>query len=210
MLCDPIMQHEWITLHVNALRGDHDEGGVDVTTIGFTCPRCRCTTHHPTDRERGYCPGCHDWTGAGARLVGGALHGTDVAVRAGQMPAALMEHDPDGPYRRTGHRHVTGALVYVARVAEVMVHQMRFLVPLPAALETHWQVMGRYGALYGAQLDQWAADVAAIGWQPVDGPRLSYVPGSRGPVAMLAGLVWRPALPVVTAGELGGGAHAAV
>lgn len=28
----------------------------------ITCPRCRMTSHHPTDVEQGYCGNCHDWT----------------------------------------------------------------------------------------------------------------------------------------------------
>lgn len=30
--------------------------------IGFTCPRCGRTSHHPTDKQEGYCGACHDWT----------------------------------------------------------------------------------------------------------------------------------------------------
>jgi hypothetical protein len=33
-------------------------------TDAFTCPRCRMTSHHPTDLEQGYCGNCHDWTRA--------------------------------------------------------------------------------------------------------------------------------------------------
>jgi hypothetical protein len=29
---------------------------------GFTCPRCRRTSHHPDDVREGYCGACHDWT----------------------------------------------------------------------------------------------------------------------------------------------------
>lgn len=31
---------------------------------GFTCPRCRRTSHHPDDIRNGYCGACHDYTGA--------------------------------------------------------------------------------------------------------------------------------------------------
>lgn len=182
-----------------------------MTTQGFACPRCHHVNHpdQPAGQERGWCAQCRDWTGGGARLVGGALHGTDMAVRGACMPATLLDADPDGPYRRTGHRHVTGALVYVARVAEVRLHKLRFAVPLPPGGETDWQMMGRYGALYSAQLDRWSGGLAAAGWQPVDGVQLAYVAGTRGPVAMLSGLAWRPLPPPVVAGDAVG-AHAAV
>lgn len=31
--------------------------------VAFTCPRCGATSHHPVDREEGYCASCRDWTG---------------------------------------------------------------------------------------------------------------------------------------------------
>lgn len=30
--------------------------------LPFTCPRCNRTSHHPQDREYGYCANCHDYT----------------------------------------------------------------------------------------------------------------------------------------------------
>lgn len=180
-----------------------------MTMLGFACPRCRMTSHHPTDRERGYCGSCHDYTGVGARLVGGALHGQDVAVRAVPMPAELMEADPDGPYRRTWHRHATGALVYVARAAEVAVHQLRFVVPVSTGRDTGWQTAAACSQLYARELHRWAVEVAGMGWYPVDGMRLSYVPDRRGPVALLSGLIWRAAVPAPVAGELVGAHRAA-
>lgn len=30
---------------------------------GFTCPRCRRTSHHPEDLRQGYCGACHAFTG---------------------------------------------------------------------------------------------------------------------------------------------------
>lgn len=29
----------------------------------ITCPKCKMTSHHPTDVEMGYCGNCHDYTG---------------------------------------------------------------------------------------------------------------------------------------------------
>jgi uncharacterized Zn finger protein (UPF0148 family) len=31
--------------------------------LGFTCPRCRLTSYHPTDLAEGYCGACHAFTG---------------------------------------------------------------------------------------------------------------------------------------------------
>lgn len=44
---------------------------------GWTCPRCGMVSHHPTDREQGYCGACHDWTGTapGDTSHGEASHG---------------------------------------------------------------------------------------------------------------------------------------
>ena len=30
--------------------------------LGFTCPRCQRTSHHPQDIAQGYCGACPDWT----------------------------------------------------------------------------------------------------------------------------------------------------
>lgn len=30
----------------------------------FTCPRCSRTSHHPKDKQHGYCGNCHTYTGA--------------------------------------------------------------------------------------------------------------------------------------------------
>jgi hypothetical protein len=32
--------------------------------LPFTCPRCHRTSHHPKDRQYGYCDACHTYTGA--------------------------------------------------------------------------------------------------------------------------------------------------
>lgn len=37
---------------------------------GFTCPRCRRTSHNPDDVREGYCGHCHDWTGRSRVPVG--------------------------------------------------------------------------------------------------------------------------------------------
>jgi endogenous inhibitor of DNA gyrase (YacG/DUF329 family) len=31
--------------------------------MSFTCPRCGAVSHHPKDKEHGYCARCHDFTG---------------------------------------------------------------------------------------------------------------------------------------------------
>lgn len=35
--------------------------------IPFTCPRCRQTSSHPSDKRYGYCGACHDYTSPGAQ-----------------------------------------------------------------------------------------------------------------------------------------------
>jgi hypothetical protein len=42
------------------IEAQHREAGF------FTCPRCARVSHHPKDREHGYCGACHDFTGPAA------------------------------------------------------------------------------------------------------------------------------------------------
>jgi transcription elongation factor Elf1 len=45
---------------------DDDAGTAAKTGIqemSFTCPRCGAVSHHPKDKEHGYCARCHDFTG---------------------------------------------------------------------------------------------------------------------------------------------------
>jgi hypothetical protein len=38
------------------------EGEPVQVVAAITCPRCRRTSHNPTDMAQGYCGACHDWT----------------------------------------------------------------------------------------------------------------------------------------------------
>lgn len=44
-------------------------GGQVNTGGAFTCPLCGAVSHHPVDREQGYCGRCHDWTVPGQQLL---------------------------------------------------------------------------------------------------------------------------------------------
>ena len=50
----------------------------------FRCPCCGRVSHHPKDREEGYCGACHDWT---ADPVIGPMH---AAAPCPERDAALM------------------------------------------------------------------------------------------------------------------------
>lgn len=39
------------------------------TGSAFTCPRCGAVSHHPVDRQQGYCGRCHDWTVPGQQAL---------------------------------------------------------------------------------------------------------------------------------------------
>jgi hypothetical protein len=65
-------------------------------TDPFTCPRCKAESHHPKDKQHGYCGRCHDFTGEPVSIAAlddriQSLLVTGIGqLRLGRLDEALM------------------------------------------------------------------------------------------------------------------------
>jgi hypothetical protein len=55
-----------------------------------TCPRCKRTTHHPTDIAEGYCGACHDWTSDPSVMTARCGHTMPREAGLDDVPRALV------------------------------------------------------------------------------------------------------------------------